>query len=82
MNVTDSNVTTEFEKHTRHVLKLGGGVGITLPSSVAKMLELKPNEEVSVICKSSKRQTIVLITKINFEEQVSSARSELLEARE
>jgi hypothetical protein len=36
--------------------------------------------EVSVICKSNEKQAIVLLTKIDFEEQVSSARSELLEA--
>ena len=82
MNVTETNVTTEYEKHTRHVLKLGGVVGITIPSTIAKRLDLKPNKEVSVICKSTEKQAIVLLTKIDFEEQVISARSEHLEASE
>ena len=82
MNVTETKVTMEYEKHIRHILKLGGAVGITIPSSIAKKLDLKPNEEVSVICKSTEKQAIVLLTKIDFEEQVSSARSELLEASE
>ncbi len=33
-----------YEKYTRHVLKLGGAVGITIPSTIAKKLDLKPNE--------------------------------------